>query len=131
MCFGDRFSFRAEASSRGDRVKNDVPIRLSASNRKIQGHWPSWLRGRQASCLPANRSLEASDATKSCELPGRPSSRRLSDERIYYADKRMLLSLNQDVKNLNDLRFRASAACPRSDAAPSAFAPVEHCEKAS
>ncbi|PYL83797.1 MAG: hypothetical protein DMF17_12445 [Verrucomicrobia bacterium] len=72
MCFSQRifpFWFRAEASSRGFRVKNDVPIRLSVKMSQPRGT-PSWLWGRQASCLPANRSLEASDATKSQRSSG-------------------------------------------------------------
>jgi len=51
MCFGRPvfpFSFRAEASSRGDRVKNDVPIRLNVKSRNLEasvavGH-PSQLK---------------------------------------------------------------------------------------
>jgi len=40
MCFSQRifpFWFRAEASSRGFRVKNDVPIRLSVKSQNLEG----------------------------------------------------------------------------------------------
>jgi hypothetical protein len=36
------FSFRAEASSRGDRVKNDVPIRLSVKSQNLQASVGGW-----------------------------------------------------------------------------------------
>jgi hypothetical protein len=88
------FSFRAEASSRGDRVKNDVPIRLSVKSQNPGG--TAILAVGSAGILPADKlpaggrrrdeTLWASWATKL----------RQPHEGIYYADKRTLLPLTED-----------------------------------
>jgi hypothetical protein len=108
MCFGDRFfpfSFRAEATSRGVQVKNDVPVRSSAKSRNL-GH--SHL-GCGADRHPACRQSPAEGQRRDEILQARSTikSLRLSNEGICYADKHMFLSLNQHLKNLYNPRIRA------------------------
>ena len=99
-------SFRAEATSRGVQVKGDVPVRLSPKSQNL-GAQPILVVG-PADILPAdNHRLKANASTKSCRLGRRPSPRRLSSEEMCYADKHMFLSLNQYVKNFDNLRIRA------------------------
>src|SRR5438105_13906587 len=99
MCFGDRssrsrFAPKLAVAASGSTTTCADPLeRVKSQN---PGARPSWLWGRQASCLPTNRRLEASHRDETLWASWATKFRQLSDKGIYYADKRTLLPLTED-----------------------------------